>query len=143
MSRAKICRGNFSDLSNDDLCFVVRPEVPEDTSSTIFFDRAEACLDMSFDYDAASSNCETFANAVVGRWAKGHQASENAILFEKSLSDVCFQTPTGAVQKVVKGFTKATKIAKDNEALLLHQMYNRFRAGNLMLPFENIDLSCL
>ena len=32
-------------------------------------------LGISIDYDAASSNCETFANGVLGRWIGGHQAS--------------------------------------------------------------------
>ena len=99
MSRAKICRGNFSDLSNDDLCFVVRPEVPEDTSSTIFFDRAEACLDMSFEYDAESSNCETFANAVVGRWAEGHQASEKPLFLENCRLMYDFRRPKEQFRK--------------------------------------------
>ena len=48
--------------------------------------------------------------------------------------------PKGAVQKVVMGFTKGTKIAKDNEAFLLHQMYNRFRSRQLMLPHEKISI---
>ena len=73
-SIAKICGGKFSDLTKEDLCFVVRPEVPERTRPTIFLQRAEVCLGISMDYDAASSNCETFANGVIGRWTDGHQA---------------------------------------------------------------------
>ena len=75
-SRAKICEGNFASLAkDDDLCFVVRPEAQGDLPKAIFRWRAEVCLEMRFDYDAASSNCETFANAVHGLWAEGQQAS--------------------------------------------------------------------
>ena len=74
-ANAKICRGKFEDLTREDLCFVVRPEIPEAMRTTIFQERAEACLDINMDYDAASSNCETFANGVLGRWTDGHQVS--------------------------------------------------------------------
>ena len=74
-ANAKICRGKFADLKKEDLCFVVRPELPEQTRPTIFRQRAEVCLGISIDYDAASSNCETFANGVLGRWIDGHQAN--------------------------------------------------------------------
>ena len=75
-SRAKISEGTFASLAkDDDLCFVVRPKHEGGLSTAIFRWRAEVCLGFRFDYDAASSNCETFANAVHGWWAEGHMAS--------------------------------------------------------------------
>ena len=75
-SIAKICSGKFNDLSGDELCFVVRPEVPEGMfDDSIFSLRAEACLGFTFDYMAASSNCETFANGVIGRWTETRMVS--------------------------------------------------------------------
>ena len=72
-SRARICKGDFRILRrDDDLCFVVRPVTDQD-QDTKFRQRAEACLDIRFDYDAENCNCETFANAVHGEWGSGLQ----------------------------------------------------------------------
>ena len=76
-SIAKICRGRFADLSKEELCFVVRPDVPEGRLPMIFSQRAEVCLGITMDYVAASSNCETFANGVLGKWTDGCQVSFN------------------------------------------------------------------
>ena len=74
-SRAKICEDSFADVTKEeDICFVIRPPKPQgDLPSTIFRWRAEVCLEIRFDYDAALSNCETFANAIHGMWTEGHQ----------------------------------------------------------------------
>ena len=80
-SRATICEGTFASLAkDDDLCFVVRPDAQVDLPTAIFRWRAEVCLGFRFDYDAASSNCETFANAVHGLWAEGKQASFHLVV---------------------------------------------------------------
>ena len=71
----EICRGQFADLSKEELCFVVRPDVPEGRLPMIFSQRAEVCLGITMDYVAASSNCETFANGVLGKWTDGCQVS--------------------------------------------------------------------
>ena len=71
-----ICKADFTNLqASDDLCFVVRPEVPDGAEISIFGERAEVCVDIRLDYDAESCNCETFANAVHGNWGQGVQAS--------------------------------------------------------------------
>ena len=75
-SRARICEGDFRNLRrDDDLCFVVRPitDSGDQIQDTKFRQRAEACLDIRFDYDAENCNCETFANAVHGEWGSGLQ----------------------------------------------------------------------
>ena len=73
--RALIYQEDLASLPADDLCFVVRPEVPDSAESSIFGERAEVCVGIRLDYDAATSNCETFANAVLGKWGPGVQAS--------------------------------------------------------------------
>ena len=71
-----ICKDDFTNLqASNDLCFVVRPEVPDGAETSIFGERAEVCVDICLDYDAESCNCETFANAVHGKWGEGVQAS--------------------------------------------------------------------
>ena len=73
-SRARICEGDFRNLRrDDDLCFVVRPGIDSGDQDIKFRQRAEACLDIRFDYDAENCNCETFANAVHGEWGSGLQ----------------------------------------------------------------------
>ena len=75
-SRARICKDDFTNLqASNDLCFVVRPEVPDGAETSIFGERAEVCVDICLDYDAESCNCETFANAVHGKWGEGVQVS--------------------------------------------------------------------
>ena len=78
-SSARICADSFNKLRADnDRCFVIRPETPEGTRPSIFRERAEACLGINVDYDAEYCNCETFTNAVHGRWGKGYQASQTS-----------------------------------------------------------------
>ena len=75
-SRARICEGDFGNLQrDDDLCFVVRPNTESENRDTIFRERAEACVGIRLDYDAANCNCETFANAVHGEWGPGLQVT--------------------------------------------------------------------
>ena len=77
-SRARICKDDFTKLQeSNDLCFVVRPEVPDGAETLIFGERAKVCVGIRLDYDAESCNCETFANAVHGNWGQGIQASFN------------------------------------------------------------------
>ena len=76
-SRARICEGDFGNLQrDDDLCFVVRPNMVSENRDTIFRERAEACVGIRLDYDAENCNCETFANAVHGEWGPGLQVRE-------------------------------------------------------------------
>ena len=76
-SRARICEGDFGNLQrDDDLCFVVCPNMESENRDTIFRERAEACVGIRLDYDAANCNCETFANAVHGEWGPGLQVRE-------------------------------------------------------------------
>ena len=75
-SRAKISKEDLTSLQGEDLCFVVSPpEVPDGVEASIFGERAEVCVGIRLDYDAATSNCETFANAVLGKWGPGVQAN--------------------------------------------------------------------
>ena len=44
-SRAKICKDDFKKLQqSNDLCFVVRPQVPDGVETSIFGERAEVCV---------------------------------------------------------------------------------------------------
>ena len=82
-SRALICKGSLTRLQEqDNLCFVVRPEVPEGAEASIFRERAELCEGLRMDYNAESSNCETFANAILGNWGSGVQASKKKKLIQ-------------------------------------------------------------
>ena len=80
---SKVCTGTF-DARENAYCYVVRPKVPENFPATIFAQRAVVCIGITFGYDGATENCETFANAVVGKWNKGHQAS--------AISQICFDS---------------------------------------------------
>ena len=83
-SRAQICRGGFQHLRrHNDLCFVVRPDINEVDLETKYRERAEACLETRFDYDAKNCNCETFANAVHGEWGEGLQVGQPLYLMLK------------------------------------------------------------
>ena len=83
-SRARICEEDFDELrGQNDLCFVVRPNTNEIDLETKFRRRAEACLDIQFDYDAENCNCETFANAVHGEWGEGLQVGQPLYLMLK------------------------------------------------------------
>ena len=86
-SRARICEEDFDDLrSQNDLCFVVRPNTNEIDQEAKCRRRAEACLDIQFDYDAENCNCETFANAVHGEWGEGLQVRATFVSYVKTLS---------------------------------------------------------
>ena len=79
-SRARICEGDFGNLQrDDDLCFVVRPNMESENRDTIFRERAEACVGIRLDYDAENCNCETFANAVHGEWGPSLQVRETIL----------------------------------------------------------------
>ena len=83
-SRALICEGDFENLRrDDDLCFVVRADLDR---PAIFRERAEACLGIRMDYDAATCNCETFANAVHGEWGPGLQVRKKLFCTKHTFS---------------------------------------------------------
>ena len=139
-SRARICEGDFGNLlRDDDLCFVVRPQMESVDQNAIFRERAEACLGIRLDYDAKDCNCETFANAVHGEWGPGLQVGEAfEQIFDLHFSNCHLQAPTGVAQQGIKVITKAANLTKRKEPLgpLADQMWQRIKDNGLILRFE-------
>eukprot|EP00092_Neocalanus_flemingeri_P002405 GFUD01002571.1.p1 GENE.GFUD01002571.1~~GFUD01002571.1.p1 ORF type:complete len:619 (+),score=125.66 GFUD01002571.1:184-1857(+) len=115
-SRALICEDSQDKLTNEDLCFVVNPK--NDKPQEFYSKRAQVCKGICLDYEAKSTNCETFANGVHGIWNKN------------------IQVPTGKVQHFASLFTTSSKLFKHNEEPLCDQMMKKIREAKLILPYE-------
>ena len=117
-SKATICEEDLSSIDTLQLCFVVRPPTIEGVDPLVYLKRAEACLNIRFDYDASVDNCETFCNAIHGEWEQN------------------FQIPDGKAQNTVDNYTKLSKWSKSADKPLKDQMRKRIFNEKLILSNE-------
>ena len=117
-SKATICEEDLSSVDNLQLCFVVRPPTIEGLDPLVYLKRAQACLNIRFDYDASVDNCETFCNGIHGEWEQN------------------FQSPDGKAQNTVDNYTKLSKWFKSADKPLKDQMRKRISNEKLILPNE-------
>ena len=118
-SKATIREEDLSSIDHLQLCFVVRPPTMEgDVDPLVYLKRAQACLNIRFNYDATVDNCETFCNAIHGEWERN------------------FQSPDGKAQNIVDNYTKMSKWFKSADKPLKDQMRKRISDEKLILPDE-------
>ena len=118
-SKAVVQEERLNSISNLQHCFVVRP--PEGEFTDLYLEMAKVCLDIKFDYDATSANCETFCQYVYGDWDCGN-----------------VQTPSGGGQQLVSMYTKCSKLFKSLDDPLMDQMKSRIGEASLILPWETL-----
>ena len=97
---------------------MVTPPVREGVDASKYQERAAACKDIQFDYDAYSAQCETFCQYIHGNW-EGN-----------------FQIPTGGGQHTLGGFTRSSKLFKSHDKPLKEQVIRKITAAKLIFSDE-------
>ena len=119
IAKAVINEDHFDNLHNVENCFVVSPPpLPPNVDPSIYQKRAKACKDIRFDYDALTSQCETFCQYVHGNWTGN------------------FQIPRGVGQQGLNAYLKGSTFIRPMDEPLKDQMKQRFISQRLILPDE-------
>ena len=80
-------------IGEDNQYFIVTPTNLEEHLTSVYKKRAEACLNIRFDYHVENANCETFCHRIHGDWTsasniqRAQGSTKQTVLYWNKLSN--------------------------------------------------------